>query len=395
MKFSQASKRNIILIAILTAVIGMPALKYFYSKKSLKVVETTQFSEQRINASILASGKLKHEHQVKLSAEVIGKVTKLHAEEGDHISQGQLLLEIDDKTYMAEVRQQEAVVEQNRAAIEKQNLIVKNLESQRERKSSLFNKKMYPLEDYEEIAYLHNVSKLTLKENREQLKQAIARLEQTKNLLLKTKVQSPIDGVITSLEIKVGETAISGTTNIAGSSFMTIADPQSMIAEINVDEADIGNLEVGHRAEIVAIAYNNSPITGTVKSIASSARVAEGKQSLTIAVKLKIDNINDLNLLPGMSCRAEVFTHGDQYVYAVPISAIKTQESKERNLTENYVFVIENGIAKKKLVKTGLSDDRFQHIISGLKKGEIIITGPDRILRHLKDGDKVVTGDNS
>jgi len=173
---------------------------------------------------------------------------------------------------------------------------------------------------------------------------------------------------------------------------MTIANPQSMLAEINVDEADIANVVLGQKAEIIAIAYGKEPLIGIVESIASSAKAAPGRQSLSFAVKLKLEQNQEgkhINLRPGMSCRAEVFTQGAQELLAVPVKAIQTKEDKDADLIENYVFVLEGEIAKRMVITTGTSDDSYQQILEGLKQGATIITGPNKILRHLKDGELV------
>ena len=225
-------------------------------------------------------------------------------------------------------KQQAAVVSQQRVAIERQGLVVSNLKKQWQRKSRLFNKKLLDRDGYEAISHAYEVSKVDLRSAHEILKQVQARLEQSEDQLSKTKVISPINGNITSLDIKEGETAISGTTNIRGSSLMTIANPDSMLAEINVDEADIANVSLGQRAEIISIAFANQPIVGTVESIASSAKQTPGRQSLSFAVKLRLDENSKVNLRPGMSCRAEVFTQGEQHKLAAPIKAIRVEEGQ-------------------------------------------------------------------
>ena len=147
-----------------------------------------------------------------------------------------------------------------------------------------------------------------LKSSRERLAQAQAQLEQVNDQLSKTRIVSPIDGVVTSLDIKVGETAIASSTNIPGSSLMTIANPQSIYTEVLVDEADIANLAVGQRTEIVAIAYPDEPIHGIVRYIANTAKTEPNRQGLSFTVEIDILESGGVVLRPGMSCRAEIFT---------------------------------------------------------------------------------------
>ena len=388
-------KKKIIIVVIIGLVIGLPLTKRYLSGNKTKEVEVQTLTQHKIKASILASGQLKHEQEVKLSAEVIGKVTGLFVEEGDHVKKGQVVLQIDDESYIAAVEQQQAVVNQQSVAIERQKLVVTNLARQLRRSSELFKKGLLDNDAYEAAEHRHKLAEVDRDSAYEQLKQVKALLEQAKDRLSKTKVLSPIDGLITSLDIKEGETAISGTTNIAGSSLMTIANPESILAEINVDEADIGSVELGQKAEIVAIAFANKSIEGTVASIASSAKRAAGRQSLSFAVKLNIDLSNDSDnstvhlLRSGMSCRAEVFTQGEQEKLAAPINAIRIDEDNEENRVDHYVFIVEEGKAVKQDIEVGISDDDFQEVLSGVGKDAAIITGPDKVLRHLKNDDLV------
>jgi HlyD family secretion protein len=220
------------------------------------------------------------------------------------------------------------------------------------------------------------------------LSQARAQLEQAQDRLAKTSAYSPIDGTVTSLDIKVGETAISSSTNIPGSSLMTIANPLSIHTEVNVDEADIASVEVGQRAEVFAIAYPDDPVEGVVDSIAISAKVAEGQQGLSFAVKIRLLDHN-VSLRPGMSCRAEIFTATKNAVLAAPIQAVIVEEDLELDETTRYAFVNRNGVAERVTVEVGLSDDTYQEITSGLKAGDEVVTGPDRVLRALEDGDRI------
>ncbi len=390
-------KNKLIIGGILILIVGIPLAKKFFKSDNPKEVTTEQVTLHIIKASILASGQLKHEIEVKLSSEVIGKVSKLYVKEGDYVKAGQLLLEIDDEAFVASVALQKAAVDQQKVAIERQNMVVNNLKKQWQRKTSLHKQKLLDSDAYEAFTNEYQISKIDLKGQYELLKQVQARLDQSLDQLSKTKIRSPINGSITSLDIKQGETAISGTTNIAGSSLMTIADPSTMLAEINVDEADIANVEIGHKAEIIAIAFADSPLIGTVESIASSAKAAPGRQSLSFAVKLKIDEDIDAvlksKLRPGMSCRAEVFTQGEQELLAVSVKAIHINEDMDKDKVDSFVLKFEDGEVKKVKISTGISDDDFQQITESLNAGDWVITGPDKVVRYLKDGDKVVQAD--
>jgi HlyD family secretion protein len=234
------------------------------------------------------------------------------------------------------------------------------------------------------------LAKLDVETRNASLEQARAILEEAEKNLSKTQVYSPLTGIVTSLDIKVGETAISSTTNVPGSSLMTIANPSSIHTEVNVDEADIADIQVGQEAEIVAIAYPDQPMKGVVKEIAITAKPpTQTSTSLSFVVKIAITDTNNVVLRPGMSSRAEIFTSANESVLAVPIQAILTSEDQAANTKETSVFRMEEGVARKVAVEVGIADDTYQQITTGLNAGDVIITGPNRILRNLEDGDAV------
>ena len=186
-----------------------------------------------------------------------------------------------------------------------------------------------------------------------------------------------------------GETAIASATNIPGSSLMTIANPDSIYAEVLVDEADVATVEVGQRVEIVAIAYPDQPMLGIVRYIANTAKIAPGRQGLSFTVKIDITDAGEVVLRPGMSSRAEIFTRQDQEVIAVPIQALIFEEDRSELRSEYFIFVNDNGIARKTKVEVGISDDEYQELISEIDSNIEVIVGPDQELRHLLEGDRL------
>lgn len=381
-------KKPLILAGILILVIGIPLIRSQTSNDTLQV-EFQELSPRAIRSSILASGKLAHEEEVLLSTEVIGKVSGLFVDEGDYVEEGQLVLQIDDETLRALVEQRQASVRVQEIAIESGRVRIQNLESQLARRQQLFERGQLDEDTYDLAVNELELAKLDLQSREATLTQSNALLQEAEKNLSKTSVYSPLGGLVTSLDIKVGETAISSTTNVPGSSLMTIANPDSIHTEINVDEADIANVALGQEAEIVAIAYPDTPMTGIVESIAISAKQQTGSQSLSFEVKISFTDTNGVVLRPGMSCRAEIFTNTNDEVLAVPIQAIRIEEDMENDETTYTVFVYNNGVANEVEIEVGASDDEFQEIISGLDEGAQIITGPDRALRSLSDGDTV------
>lgn len=354
-----------------------------------KLVLVEGISNRIISPSILASGFLAHEEEVMLSSEVIGKVAELFVEEGEPVSAGDLVLRVDDKNFLAGLEQSEAAVRINSIDIERQKVRVENLERQFQRSEALFGRDLIGEEEYESLRNQLDLARIDYLSSQERLAQSNAQLDQVLDNLSKTQIISPIDGVVTSLDIKVGETAIASSTNIPGSSLMTIANPSSIYTEVLVDEADIANIRVGQKAEIVAIAYPDEPMQGTVRFIANTAKIAQGRTGLSFVVKIDIEDPGEVTLRPGMSCRAEIFTQDDRLVTAVPIEAVLFEEDKAENRSDHFIFLNDQGVAKKTKVEVGLSDDEFQELLSEIDSDVDVIVGPNRELRNLVDGDRI------
>lgn len=385
------AKKLLLILLIAGTVIALPFINRSVLGTNAKEVNVSTLSHRIISPSILASGFLTHEEEVMLSSEVIGKVSELYVEEGDEVQQGQLLLQVDDKNFIAGLEQSQAAERINTIDIERQEVRIANLRRQFERSKSLHEQKMIGDDEFDSVRNQLDLAIIDLKSSRERLAQARAQLDQVVDNLSKTKIVSPIDGVITSLDIKVGETAIASSTNIPGSSLMTIANPASIYTEVLVDEADVANIEIGQRTEIVAIAYPDQPMQGVVRYIANTAKIAPGRQGLSFTVKIDIIDAGDVVLRPGMSCRAEIFTRQDQEVVAVPIQAVIFEEDRSALRSEYFVFVNDNGVARKTKIEVGISDDEYQELMSDVDEDIQIVVGPDEELRHLLEGDRLDT----
>ena len=383
------AKKFILIVLIAGTVIALPFINRAVFGTNVKEVNVSALSQRVISPSILASGFLTHEEEVMLSSEVIGKVADLFVEEGDVVKIGDLVLRVDDKNFLAGLEQSEAAVSINTIDIERQEVRIQNLERQFDRSKSLFERNLIGAEEFESVRNQLDLVRIDLLSAMARLAQARAQLDQVNDQLSKTQILSPINGVITSLDIKVGETAIASSTNIPGSSLMTIANPASIYTEVLVDEADVANIQIGQRAEIVAIAYPDQPMVGVVRFIANTAKIAPGRQGLSFVVKIDITDPGGVELRPGMSCRAEIFTRQDQEVAAIPIQAIIFEEDRAELRSDYFIFVNDGGIARKTKVEVGLSDDEYQELMSEIDKDVEIVIGPNQELRHLLEGDRL------
>ena len=383
------NKRLLIILGIILLVVAVPLLQARLRGGNVVEVQVEKVEPRVIRSSVLASGRLVYSQEAKLSSEEIGKVTQIHVQEGDHVTKGQLVLQIDDQRFRSAVEQNEAAARVQEIAIQRQQLQIENLRTQWERTKGLHDRNLVDDDRFVTATNNLKIAEVDLSSSREGLSQVRAQLEQARDHLAKTRTYSPIDGLVTSVDIKVGETAISSSTNIPGSTLMTIANPDSILTEVSVDEADIAGVAVGQAARVFAIAYSDKPVEGTVSSIAVSAKVAEGQQGRSFAVKIRLDNTGGITLRSGMSCRAEIFAATREGVLAAPIQAIKVEEDVASGETKRYAFVERGGAAVRIPVEVGLSDDSYQELTSGLNAGDTVIVGPDRVLRGLENGDRV------
>jgi HlyD family secretion protein len=392
------NRKLIIFAGLGVALVALPMLSKVTRGPKAKQVETAVVGARKVQSSILASGTLTYREQVQLRSEVIAKVKELKAEEADTVSAGDLIIRLDPETFQAQVEQQEAVVRIQQIAIERQQLQIENLQRRFARNRDLFAQKLVDEDSFEALENQLALARIDLRSRAESLSQAEAGLDQAREQLAKTEIRSPIDGIVIQVDIKVGETVIAGTTNIPGSTLVVIADTSEMLTEVQVDEADIAQVGVGQHADIFPAAFPDQPMSGTVQSIATLARRATGQQSLSFLVKVLLEQPDALAVRPGMSVRADIFTESSENTLAIPVQAVLFDDQAEVDpdkkldkleAEQAYVLLIEEEKAVRREVKLGLSSDSDQEILEGLSDGETVISGPYRILRHLKEGDAV------
>jgi HlyD family secretion protein len=285
----------------------------------------------------------------------------------------------------------EASLEQSRLAIERQRLNVELLDTKFKRYEGLRAGGAVDANTFDELSAQREQARVELRSSEQMSLQTSAQLKEAREQLAKTELRAPIDGRITQLIIKVGETAVPSATSIAGSDLMTIADTSNLYAEVNVNETDVARVVPGQRAKIVPAAFPDKSWQGVVETVAVSPRQVQG-QGKTYPVKIRLDASDDLQFHTGMSCRAEIETRVSDStpVVAVPVQAVRYEDSEDRDQpAQASVFVIEEGRARQKQVETDLADDAFIAIISGIEAGARVVTGPARELRFLQDGDRV------
>jgi len=348
-------------------------------------VEVVLATEQDIRPSILASGLLAYLEEVNLTAEVVAKVDEILVEEGDQVEKGQLLLRLDPETYRNALEREQASQRQSQISIERQRLALALAETRLRRGTELLERQMIGQSEFDDLRNARDLARVELRSSQESQRRAEAILGEVREQLEKTDIRAPIAGTIVALPIKVGETAIPSTMSLAGASLMKIADTSAIQAELKVDEADIARIRLGQQAEVVAAAHQDTPLTGKVAQIALAPSLEPGSQGRSYQVDVLLEVPDDLGLRSGMSARAAIFRGAGGQTLAVPVEAVITDESEDGKV-ERSVWVDRDGSAHKVVVETGLSDDRWEAVTSGLEAGDRVIVGPAKTLRILREG---------
>ena len=359
---------KVALAALVLCIVAVPVAFKVARGGEVKALEMERVAKRVLAPTILASGSLTYQTEVKMVSEVIGRVTELLVKEGDQVKRGQLMLRLDPVAAQAEVAQLEATLAQSRLNIERQKVTVATLEAKWKRYQTLRNQGLVDATTYEDIASQHDLAEVELTTTGQVLKQTEAQLKQSRERLAKTELRAPLDGRVTALFIKLGETAVPSVTSIAGSDLMIVADTAHLYAEVNVNETDVARVGVGQSARIVPAAFPDKYWQGTVETVAVSPRQASG-QSKSYPVKIRLSDAPDLSFHTGMSCRAEISTRNTDAAptLSVPVQAVRYEESTNKNeKTKATVFVVEQGRAQPRTVETGAADDSFIEIVKGV-----------------------------
>lgn len=383
------NRKALVFLGLGVLLVGLPLLGKLTKGDGGKAVEVTTVAEQVVRSSILASGVLAYREEVELRSEVIGKIEAVNVEEGDRVEAGDIVIALDPEQFRAQVEQQEANVRLQEIAIERQRVLLENLERQVQRQRELFSEGLLNENAFEAAENELKLARVDLRSREQSLSQARAALAQAQDNLDRTQIRSPIDGVIIMLDVEVGEAVIAGTTNIPGTTLAVVADPSVLLAEVQVDETDIAQVSLEQPASIFAAAFPDTPLPGIVSKIATSAQQAAGQQNLSFEVLIRITEPDKVAVRPGMSCRAEIYTESAEDAVAVPLQAVLYDETTTADEEQPYVFVVEDGKAVRRDVTLGLSSDSHMEILAGIEAGEQVVSGPFRTLRHLKEGDAV------
>jgi HlyD family secretion protein len=395
--FLKRRKKLLIVLAVL-AVVGAIVIGNLRSRreKSVKVTVDT-VKTQDLTSIVSASGEIKPKKNVEISAQVPGRIVKIGVVEGQEVKAGDFLLKLDSTQYEAIAdRDQNFIRAANSDLIQAEARLQRD-KSTLERQKQLYADELVSKEQLEAAQAAYDVTAAQTNAIHFQIKQAEASLKSTLDNLSKTTFDSPIDGVITSLRVEEGETAIIGTMNNPGTILMTIADLSVMEVEIEVDETDVVGVAIGQPANVRVDAFPDTVFKGRVTEVGSSAiqrttGVATTQESKDFKVVVTLD-APDRRLKPGLSASADIVVAEKSQALAVPISALVLRDKPGADQSasgpageEEGVYAVENGRAKFVPVEKGITGGMMIEIMSGLQVGQEIVTGPYASLRELKDG---------
>jgi HlyD family secretion protein len=455
----------IALAAVLIAVLGVYA-STVYSKRGIVTVQTGKVVRTDLTSLVTASGEIKPKNYINIGANGIGDITELLVKEGEHVRKGQLLAKIEATQQAADVRAQEASIasaeadsgaaeaavkaaDENlatmQAAIDRDKADLARMKADLDRAESLYKENLMAKQDFDLKKFTYEAQQAAVKQSETRLTQARAQREQTaaqltsaqrriaqmkaglvrvEDLLHKHSSYAPLDGVVTNLPVRVGESVVPGLQNQAGTLIMTIADMSLITAEVKVDETDIVNIKLNQAADVSIDAIPNKTFKGHVTEIgntailrstglAASQSAISSQEAKDFKVVVALDNPPD-EVRPGLSCTAKITTATRQNVLTIPIQALtvrqkgdlevkpvgksgaaqaaeKTDPAAEKAKKEELtgVFVVENGKAAFRKVDTGITGATDIEVTNGLKEGDQIITGTYQVIRTIKNQTEV------
>jgi len=409
-------------------------------------VTTEKVQKRTIVETVNASGKIYPEVEVKLSPDISGEIVELNVAEGDSVKKGQVLAQIYGDIYTTQRDQAAAIVNQQQAQMADAQASLGALEAQLDQakktydmQKQLYDEKVISRNEFNTADAAYKTAQANLNAAKQGVKASSAAVQSSKAALQKANkdislatLKSPMDGIVSLLSVKKGERVV-GSSMMAGTEMMRIADMGKIEVRVDVGENDVPKVRLGDSATIEVDAYNDRKFTGVVTQIASSNNGAATQNDLSnistdvtnykVYIRLNPDSYKDLidpthkkrfPFRPGMSASADIQTKTHTNVLSIPINAVTTRErndsignkntgspasNDQADLNNNsasndldvVVYVVQaDGKVKKQKVKTDIQDINYIEITDGLKEGSEVVTGPyDVVSKTLKEGDKV------
>jgi len=311
-----------------------------------------------------------------VQAHVVARIEKLYFKEGDWVTQGQRIVDLEKQEYLLQRDQSKAVVESARAGLALAQAQAQEASAGFARTKRLFEEQLSTQELLEQSEAAHKSALARVDSAREDLNRCAKLLDEAEDRLTKTTILAPMTGKVVEKDMKEGEVVVSGM-NIPGSVIAIVADLSEILAEVDVIESEISRLKVGLTAAVTVEALPDKTFKGTIEEIAESAFKKQEVSYFKVKVRLT-DDPKDLK--PGMTAKAKIKVQEKADVLSVPVQAVMEKDKKK------YLFLLEGKKARKLDVTAGLSNDLYTEVSGALKVGDTVITGPARILKDLEDG---------
>jgi HlyD family secretion protein len=392
-------KKTLIVIGVL-AVLGLVIWASVRDAGPRGVEVEVQEAELRtISSRVKATGEITPEKRVEISAKVVGEIINLPVVEGQAVSSGQLLLEIERELYESARNQARAAFRQSKVSVRRQEVQLADAQRNMRRTQQLIADGLVSQEALDAAQLALDTANVELEAQQHTVDQFRSALQRAEDDLARTTIRSPMDGTLIQLNAEQGETVVPGSTNLPGSVIMTIADMSVLLAEVEVSEVDVVNVALEQKAEVKVDALGNEPQMGRVVEIATSGRRDPTQGTIRFRVKVALDD-PDPALRPAMTAKVDVLTATSKDAVTAPIQAVvkrtlddhgeEVKGSAAKGIEESdVVYVIVDGEAAIRSVETGISDELRVEIIDGLEDGEEVIIGPYRTLKNMHAGDAV------
>jgi HlyD family secretion protein len=393
-------KRALIIAAVIAG-LGLVVFASVRGRSSGKGarVYAEPVARRDISRVVKASGQIDPRLKVNISAHVVGKIQRLYVKEGDAIQAGSPFLDLERDAFVALRDAAAAQREIQRSRLLQAELALRDAEIKFERARGLRDQGIASKETFEAAELQLNSARQGIEQAREAVTQSAADLKKAQEDLTKTTIYAPLSGRVIALNAKEGEVVVSGTMNNPASVIGTIADLSEILVEVDVDETEVVYVELGQTARLLVDALPDHPYTGRVVEIGSSGFSKPAQPEVTFfKVKVLLD-APDAALRPGMSARAEILTATAKAALVIPIQAVVERKplaekgalapTAAGDTEIKVVFVVEQGKARQRPVTVGLTDETNAEVTEGVAEGAVVVNGPYRILKKLKDGDAV------
>ena len=384
-------------------------------------VESVQLASVRredVTSRVRAPGKIEPKTQVKISADVPGKVIVLNVKEGDSVHRGQLLLQLDDTQYRSAHQQSLAALAAAKARVREAESALRVSEAAFGRQRALFEQKLLSQAEWDNASNAHEGARVALATAQEDVARAAAASAAAADNLSKCRFVAPFDGVVSALNVEKGEIVITGTMNNPGTQILVVSDLSGMLVRAEVDETDVVDMRVGQTARISVDAFPDTTFPGTVVEIGNTAKrsaISSVEGQTNFEVKVVFDH-QVPSIRPGMTADVEIATGTHERTLAVPIQSvvIRTQSQLDRAARKNVkrakpspglsadedtvgrrdpeisgVLVAKDGVVRFVPVRTGLTSETMIEVMGAIQPGDVVVSGPYKALRELKPGTKV------